>query len=86
MPEEAKIIYTETDEGSSLGHALIAAHSPSFYQGFGAWKLETWDISLSGRIIANFPDNLTDEQKIPDYLQMCGELCPGVLSQSDQAA
>jgi isocitrate dehydrogenase len=37
--------------------------------------LETWDISLAGRIIANFPDRLTDEQKIPDYLTKLGELC-----------
>ncbi len=31
-------------------------------------EFETKDISLAGRIIANFPDNLTEEQKIPDYL------------------
>jgi isocitrate dehydrogenase len=37
--------------------------------------LETWDISLAGRILANFPDYLTDDQKIPDYLTLLGELC-----------
>jgi isocitrate dehydrogenase len=37
--------------------------------------LEDWDISLTGRIIANFPDDLTDEQQIPDYLTMAGDLC-----------
>ena len=45
-----------------------------FTKGSGI-ELETWDISLSGRIIANFPDNLTEAQRIPDYLRMCGELC-----------
>ena len=74
MPEAAKIIYTETDEAPYLAtHSLLP-----ILQGFAkvsGIELETWDISLSGRIIANFPDKLTDEQKIPDYLRMCGELC-----------
>ena len=37
-------------------------------------ELETKDISLTGRIIANFPDQLTEAQKIPDYLTQLGEL------------
>ena len=36
--------------------------------------VETRDISLAGRIIANFPDNLTDEQKQSDALAELGEL------------
>jgi isocitrate dehydrogenase len=36
--------------------------------------VETRDISLPGRIIANFPDKLTEDQKIPDYLTQLGEL------------
>ena len=36
--------------------------------------VETRDISLAGRIIANFPDNLTDQQKQPDALAELGEL------------
>lgn len=36
--------------------------------------VEAWDISLAGRIIANFPDNLTESQKIPDYLTQLGDL------------
>ncbi len=36
--------------------------------------METRDISLPGRVIANFPDNLTDEQKIPDELARLGDL------------
>jgi isocitrate dehydrogenase len=37
-------------------------------------EVELRDISVAGRIIANFPDNLTDEQKIPDELTALGEL------------
>ena len=74
MPEAAKIIYTETDEAPFLATHSLLPILQGFTKGSGL-ELETWDISLSGRIIANFPDNLTDEQKIPDYLRMCGELC-----------
>ncbi|MCY4366977.1 MAG: NADP-dependent isocitrate dehydrogenase [Chloroflexi bacterium] len=74
MPETAKIVYTETDEAPYLAtHSLLPIFR-AFTKGAGI-ELETWDISLSGRIIANFPDKLTEEQKIPDYLRMCGELC-----------
>ncbi len=74
MPETAKIIYTETDEAPFLATHSLLPILQAFTKGSGI-TLETWDISLSGRIIANFPDNLTDEQRIPDYLRMCGELC-----------
>ena len=74
MAEAAKIIYTETDEAPFLATHSLLPILQAFTKGSGI-ELETWDISLSGRIIANFPDNLTDEQRIPDYLSMCGELC-----------
>ena len=74
MAEAAKIIYTETDEAPILATHSLLPILKAFTKDSGI-ELETWDISLSGRIIANFPDNLTDEQKIPDYLRMCGELC-----------
>ena len=74
MPEAAKIIYTKTDEAPALATHSLLPVLQAFTKGSGI-DLETWDISLTGRIIANFPDNLTDEQKIPDYLRMCGELC-----------
>ena len=74
MAEAAKIIYTETDEAPFLATHSLLPMLQAFTKSSGI-ELETWDISLSGRIIANFPDNLTDEQKIPDYLRMCGELC-----------
>ena len=74
MPEIAKIVYTKIDEAPALATHSLLPVLRAFTKGSGI-ELETWDISLTGRIIANFPDNLTDEQKIPDYLSMCAELC-----------
>ncbi len=74
MPEAAKIVYTKTDEAPALATHSLLPILQAFTKGSGI-ELETWDISLTGRIIANFPDNLPDAQKIPDYLAMCGELC-----------
>ena len=74
MPESNQIIYTETDEAPALATHSLLPIIQAFTRGSGI-ELETWDISLAGRIIANFPDNLRDEQKIPDYLRRCGELC-----------
>ncbi len=74
MAEAAKIIYTDTDEAPYLATHSLLPILQAFTKQAGI-ELETWDISLSGRIIANFPDNLTDEQKILDYLRMCGDLC-----------
>ena len=73
MPEATKIIYTKIDEAPALATHSLLPILRAFTNGAGV-ELETWDISLTGRIIANFPDNLTDEQKIPDYLSMLGEL------------
>ena len=74
MPEANKIIYTETDEAPALATHSLLPILQAFTRSADI-ELETWDISLSGRIIANFPDSLTDEQRLPDYLRMCGELC-----------
>ena len=73
MPEAAKIIYTKTDEAPALATHSLLPILRAFTKGSGI-EWEPWDISLTGRTIANFPDNLTDEQKIPDYLTMLGEL------------
>ena len=73
MPEAAQIIYTKIDEAPALATHSLLPILRAFTKGSGI-ELDTWDISLTGRIIANFPDNLTDEQKIPDYLSMLGEL------------
>ena len=74
MPEAAKIIYTKTDEAPALATHSLLPILQAFTKGSG-FELETWDISLTGRIIANFPDKLTDGQKVSDYLTMCGDLC-----------
>ena len=74
MPEASQIIYTKIDEAPALASHSLLPILRAFTKGSGI-ELAAWDISLTGRIIANFPDNLTDEQKIPDYLTMASELC-----------
>ena len=74
MPALGHIIYTKTDEAPALGTASLLPILQAFTKGSGI-ELRAWDISLTGRIIANFPDNLTYDQKIPDYLTMAGDLC-----------
>ena len=73
MPEAAKIIYTKIDEAPALATHSLLPILQAYTKGSGI-ELETWDISLTGRIIANFPDRLTEEQRIPDYLTILGEL------------
>jgi isocitrate dehydrogenase len=67
------IIYTETDEAPALATYSFLPMVQAFARQAGI-DVETRDISLSGRIIANFPDQLTDEQKIGDALSELGEL------------
>lgn len=74
MAEGSYIIYTKTDEAPALGTYSLLPIVQAFTKHAGI-ELKEWDISLSGRIIANFPDKLTTDQKIPDYLTMAGELC-----------
>jgi isocitrate dehydrogenase len=73
MKEKAKIIYTITDEAPALAtHSLLPIIQA--YAGAAGVVVETRDISLAGRILANFPDHLTDEQRIGDALAELGEL------------
>ena len=72
MPEPI-IIYTETDESPALATYSFLPIVQAFARAAGV-AVETRDISLSGRIIANFPDRLTDEQNIGDALAELGEL------------
>lgn len=74
MTEASKIIYTKIDEAPALATHSLLPILQAYTKGSGI-ALETWDISLAGRILANFPEKLTDEQKIPDYLTKMGELC-----------
>ncbi|SJM58244.1 NADP-dependent isocitrate dehydrogenase [Gulosibacter sp. 10] len=69
----AKIIYTHTDEAP-----LLATHSflpiIQAYAAKAGVEVETRDISLAGRILAGFPDRLTEEQRVGDALTELGEL------------
>ena len=70
---EFNIIWTKTDEAPALATysllPVVKAYTKACDIG-----IEIKDISLAGRIIANFPDNLTDDQKIEDGLTQLGEL------------
>ncbi len=68
-----KIIWTKTDEAPLLASYSLLPVIKAFTKHAGI-DVETKDISLAGRIIANFPDNLKDEQKISDALAELGEL------------
>jgi len=70
---ESKIIYTETDEAPMLATYSFLPMVRAFVA-TGGVEMEVRDISLAGRIIANFPDNLTDEQKQGDALAELGAL------------
>ncbi|ARD22080.1 NADP-dependent isocitrate dehydrogenase [Shewanella japonica] len=65
------IIYTETDEAPALATLSLLPIIRTFTNAAGV-KVETRDISLSGRVIANFPEKLTAEQKISDALTELG--------------
>ena len=71
--EIAKIIYTETDEAPALATYSLLPIVQAFSAAAGI-EVETRDISLSGRIIANFPDFLKPEQRIADALAELGEM------------
>ncbi len=67
------IIYTITDEAPALAtHSFLPIVSA--YASTAGVDVETRDISLSGRILAQFPDRLTDEQRVADDLAELGEL------------
>jgi isocitrate dehydrogenase len=71
--QNSTIIYTETDEAPALATYSFLPVVQAFSRAAGV-AVETRDISLAGRIIANFPDNLTAAQKIGDALAELGEL------------
>ncbi len=67
------IIWTWTDEAPALATLSLLPIVKAFLKETGI-RVELWDISLAGRIIANFPDYLSEDQRIPDYLTRLGEL------------
>jgi len=71
--EAAKIIWSKIDEAPALATYSLLPIVNAFTKAAGV-VVETRDISVAGRIIANFPDYLTEEQRMPDYLAELGEL------------
>jgi isocitrate dehydrogenase len=68
-----KIIYTMVDEAPALATYSLLPIVQAFTKAAGI-SVETRDISLAGRILANFPENLTDAQKVADALSELGAL------------
>ena len=73
MAQKSTIIYTKTDEAPALATSSLLPIVQSYVKNAGI-TMETRDISLAGRIIAQFPERLTEEQKISDALSELGEM------------
>ncbi len=71
--QSSKIIWTRIDEAPALATYSFLPIVQAFTKGTGV-EVETSDISLAGRIIASFPERLTEAQRIPDNLTRLGEL------------
>ncbi|MBN2161845.1 MAG: NADP-dependent isocitrate dehydrogenase [Pontiellaceae bacterium] len=69
----AKIIYTITDEAPMLATNSLLPIISAYTEAAGI-SVETRDISLAGRILALFPERLTEEQRVGDALTELGEL------------
>ncbi len=73
MNEKEKILYTITDEAPALAtHSFLPVIS-AFTAAAGV-AVETRDLSLAGRVLASFPDYLTEAQRVSDDLKELGEL------------
>ncbi len=70
---DSKIIYTKTDEAPALATQSFLPIVKAFASSAGV-EVETRDISLAGRILAVFPDRLSDDQKIGDHLAELGAM------------
>lgn len=73
MTKQSKIIYTKTDEAPALATYSLLPIVQAFASTAGV-AVETRDISLAGRIIAHFPESLTEAQRIGDHLAELGDL------------
>ena len=70
---DAKIIYTKTDEAPALATYSLLPIVKAFTDTAGI-AVETRDISLAGRVLAQFPDHLSESQRAGDALAELGEL------------
>ncbi len=73
MSTTSKIIYTKTDEAPALATCSLLPILRAFTRSSGI-EFELKDISLAGRILASFPEGLTEAQRVPDALAELGEL------------
>ncbi|MEL7497861.1 MAG: NADP-dependent isocitrate dehydrogenase [Planctomycetota bacterium] len=73
MSEKSRIIYTLTDEAPALATKSFLPIVETFAGACGV-EVQTSDISLAARVIANFPEGLSDDQKMNDALAELGEL------------
>ena len=71
--KSSTIIWTQIDEAPALATFSLLPIVQAFTKGTGV-DVQTRDISVAGRIIANFPERLKPEQRLPDYLAQLGEL------------
>src|SRR3954454_8994462 len=69
----AKIIYTHTDEAPALATYSLLPIVQAFTKSAGI-VVETRDISLAGRILAQFPEKLSEGQRVADHLAELGAL------------
>lgn len=67
------IIYTYTDEAPAMATFSLLPIIKRFLKSANV-NIETMDISLAGRVLANFPENLKADQKVADYLTILGEM------------
>jgi len=67
------LTWTKTDEAPALASYALLPVLQAYLKGTGV-EIETADISLAGRIVANFPERLSQDQQIPDELKRLGEL------------
>jgi isocitrate dehydrogenase len=73
MSTNSKIIYTKTDEAPALAtHSFLPIVRA--FTAKAQIEMELKDISLAGRILSNFPENLSVDQKVDDALTELGEL------------
>lgn len=69
----SKIVWTQIDEAPALASYSLLPIVQAFTRGTGV-EVETSDISLSGRILAQFPERLQEDQRVEDSLARLGEL------------
>ncbi|MEM7682010.1 MAG: NADP-dependent isocitrate dehydrogenase [Planctomycetota bacterium] len=74
MPDAATIVYTKTDEAPALATYSLLPILRRFAKPAGL-AFELKDISLAGRVLAHFPEHLSEDQRVPDELAALGELC-----------